>query len=184
MRAAFVEPDVEHFVDVFREAALHAVEAEPETAEHPEVLAFGEPVRAVGRLAHLRDLLAELRRPVLDPEVARHPGHVDVAVGGNDPVIHQATPFVDSCSRGESARYTFPALMVSSGRRRSPAVMRSPRLSSSVQRPTSRESTERSAGAPGPSVPMSPARPSNTAAFAVPIATMSGNDTPSASSSF
>src|SRR5262249_9749819 len=67
-----------------------AIEAEPETAEDPELLLLGEPARAVRRVANLRRLIAELRGRVLDPEVAGHPGHVDVAVSGDDPIAHRA----------------------------------------------------------------------------------------------
>src|SRR5262245_11022537 len=91
MRPALVEAGLEHPFHVLGEVALHLVEAEPEPAEDPELLFLGEPARAVRCLAHLRNLIAQPRRRVLHPEIAGHPGHVDVAVGGDDAVAHRWT---------------------------------------------------------------------------------------------
>jgi hypothetical protein len=91
VRAPLVEADVEHLLDVLRESALDLVEAEPEAAEDAELLFFGIPLRAVVGLPHLRDPVAEPGGRVLDPEIAGHPGHVDVAVGGDDAVAHGLT---------------------------------------------------------------------------------------------
>src|SRR5262249_60493840 len=88
MRPAFVEAGLEHPLDVLGKSALDAVEAEAEAAVHPELLVLGEPAGPVVGLPHLRRPVAELRRPVLDPQVAGHPGHIDVAVGGDDLVAH------------------------------------------------------------------------------------------------
>src|SRR2546425_1739515 len=94
VRAALVEPDLEHLFHVLRESPLHAVEAEPEAAKDSELLFFGVPARTIRRLAHLRDLVPKPRGRVLDPEIAGHPGHVDVAVGGNDAIAHRRAPCV------------------------------------------------------------------------------------------
>jgi hypothetical protein len=91
VRAALVEADLEHLLDVFGEVALDPVEAESEAAEDTELLFFGVPLRSVVGLPYLRDPVTELRRRVLHPEIAGHPRHVDVAVGGDDAVAHGLT---------------------------------------------------------------------------------------------
>src|SRR5439155_27000376 len=86
-----VKAGLEPSLPVLVEVTLQLVAAEPEAAEDPQLLFLGKPARAVRCLAHLGDLIPHPRRRVLDPEIARHPGHIDVAVGGADTVAHRLT---------------------------------------------------------------------------------------------
>src|SRR5438876_2439727 len=91
VRAALIEADLEHLLDVLRESALDSVEAEAESAEDTQFLFLGIPARSVVGLPHLGHPIAEPGGGVLDPEVAGHPGHIDVAVGGDDAIAHGLT---------------------------------------------------------------------------------------------
>src|SRR5207245_9904157 len=86
-----VEANLEHLLDVLRESPLDSVEAEAESAEDTELLFLGIPARSVVGLPHLGHPIAEPGGRVLDPEVAGHPGHIDVAIRGDDAIAHGLT---------------------------------------------------------------------------------------------
>src|SRR5207249_3451381 len=110
VRTTFVEADVEHPLDVLRESALDAVEAEAEAAVNAELFSLGEPPRSGVGLSHLRHLIAALRGRVLDPEFTGHPGHVDVAVAGDDATAHGRQGSSTDRRRSRHASNVCPAM--------------------------------------------------------------------------
>ena len=88
MGAVLVEAGVEHGVEVEGAAALGAVEEEAQPAEHAELLVLSAPLGAFVGLDDARDGVGKVRGGTLDPEVAGHPGHVDVRVAGDHAVVH------------------------------------------------------------------------------------------------
>src|SRR5439155_1340812 len=80
-------------------------------AEDAELFFFSVPAGPLRALAHLRGLVAPLGGGVLDPEIAGHPGHVDVTVGGDDLVFHRpdlASDRTCTASRRAPPEYTSP----------------------------------------------------------------------------
>src|SRR5262245_38777245 len=122
MRPTLVEAGLEHPLHMLGEIALHLVEAEPQAAEDSELLFLREPARAVRSLAYLRNLIPHSRRRVLHPEIARHPGHIDVAIGGDDAVAHRLTSLKSKGTAGpctaEDIALRQPAVKTGGPRRR------------------------------------------------------------------
>ncbi len=89
--AVLVEPGLRHHVDAMMLARLVLLARGPHAAPQPEVRAVpGGPVRPVRAVGHVGHAVPERGRGVRGEQIARDPRQVDVAIGGDPLVAHDA----------------------------------------------------------------------------------------------